>query len=262
MHSATKALLGTTRSSSKQGSTVFDNDPASFLAGVAVRAKSDGKLSLVKADGQWVGISMGRSQSDHKKTAVLRAGEQVPVRCSRQPARGIITITSVANLLSGGADTITVGATIFTAQAGATTPGQATFRAATGVTETAADLAAQINAHATAGALVRATSALGVVTVTGILNDTSADAIALAYTEGGTGTGATVSGATLTDSDSTPDWMVVGAKVYFSDDTGMVDDPNSNATLSDAIFVTGLITVIDEDGAEQLGCIIDMPGGL
>lgn len=261
-HDATKVLLGATGSSLKKGSEDFASDPATYLAGLAVRRASTGLLSLTKSAGGWVGVSLGRSLSDHKKTTVIKAGAQVPVLIERQPARGTITISSVANLLSGGADSITVGATAFVAQSGATTPGQATFRAATDVTATAADLAAQINAHATAGALVKATSALGVVTVTAISNSTSGDTIALVYTEGGTGTGASVSGATLTDSDDTPDFCVIGASVYFSDTTGKADDPNSGATISNAVYVSGLLTGVDEDGASVLAAIVDMPGGL
>lgn len=261
-HDASKVLLGQTESSDKAGSEVFASNPATYLAGLAVRRASTGLLSVTKAAGSWVGISLGKSLSDVAKTAVLRAGSRVPVLVSRQPARGIVTITSYANLVSGTDDSITVGATTFTAQTGAVTPGDATFRAATGNTETAASLAAQINAHVTAGALVKATSALGVVTLTAKLNTTAADTIALAYTENDSNIGATVSGATLTDSDDTADWIVKGAKVYFSDDTGMADDPNSAATISDAIYVSGLLTGIAEDGTEVSCALVDMPGGL
>lgn len=261
-HDATKVLLGTTRSSSKQGSEVFASDPATYLAGLAVRRASTGLLSLTKSAGGWVGISQGRSLSDHKKTSVLMAGEQVPVLIERQPARGIVSITSYANLVSGTDDSITVGATIFTAQVGAATLGQTTFQAATGNTETATSLAAQINAHATAGALVRATSALGVVTLTAISNSTSGDTIALAYTDNDSNIGATVSGATLTDSDDTADYVVIGANVYFSDTTGKADDPNSNATVSNAVYVSGQMVGINEDGDEVLCAMIDMAGGL
>jgi hypothetical protein len=69
-------------------------------------------------------------------------------------ASGNITITSYANLLTTAADTVSVAGVAFTAQSGAATLGTATFRAATGNTETAASLAAQINAHPTTSALV------------------------------------------------------------------------------------------------------------
>lgn len=262
-HDATKVVMGTTRSSSKQGSESFASDPATFKAGLAVRRNSSNLLSVTKGDGNWVGVSLGRGLSDAKHTTVIMAGEQVPILVSRQPARGSVTITNFSNLLTTTPDTITVGATAFTAQSGAATPGDATFRAATDVTATAASLASQINAHATAGALVKATSALGVVTLTAKSNSTSGDTIALAYTDNGGGNvGATVSGATLTDSDDTADFITKGQPVYISDDTGMADDPNGAATISNAVYVSGLMTGIAEDGTEVAAAIIDMSGGL
>lgn len=112
-------------------------------------------------------------------------------------ASGNATITDYANLISGTADTIQVGATVFTAQAGAASPGTATFRAATSNALTAASLATQINAHATAGALVKAKAEGAIVTITARNGGTGGNAIALIYTHHGS-TGATVSGATLT----------------------------------------------------------------
>ena len=114
-------------------------------------------------------------------------------------ASGNCTITSYANLLTVTPDTVVVGATTFTAQSGAVTPGDATFRAATDNATTAISLAAQINAHATAGALVKATVIGAVVTISAINGGTGGNAIALAYHDLGTSTiGATVSGAFLT----------------------------------------------------------------
>lgn len=240
----------------------FDADPASFIAGVACRLKSDNTVSLTLADGGWLGISLGRSLSNHKKLSIARAGTKIPVLVERQPARGIITITSYANLVSGTDDSVTIGATTFTAQAGAATLGQTTFQAATSNDATATSLAAQINAHATAGALVKATAVAAVVTITAISNTTAADTIGLSYTENDSNIGLTVSGATLTDSDDTPDFVVLGAKVYFSDTTGKADDANSNATLSDAVYASGLLTGIDEDGVEVLAALVDFQGGL
>lgn len=262
-HDATKVLMGTSRSSSKQGSENFASDPTTFVAGLAVRRTSGNVLSLTKSAGSWAGISLGRSLSDTTRTEVLKAGEQVPVLVERQPARGTVTITSYANLVAVTGDTVTVGATAFTAQSGAVTPGGATFRAATDNTATAASLAAQINAHVTAGALVKATSLNAIVTITALSSAVDGDTIALAYADLGTATvGATVSGATLTDSDDTPDFITIGAKVYFSDTTGKADDPNSASTISDAVYVSGLLTGIDESGNEVLAAMIDMAGGL
>lgn len=113
-------------------------------------------------------------------------------------ARGIATITSYANLVSGTDDVITVGATAFTAQAGAATPGDATFQAATDNATTATSLATQINAHATAGALVYAWAIDAVVYIRALAVGTGGNAIALTYTNNDANVGATVSGATLT----------------------------------------------------------------
>lgn len=113
-------------------------------------------------------------------------------------ASGTATITNYSNLISGTADSIRVGLTTFTAQSGAVTPGAATFRAATDNTATAASLVAQINAHATAGALVRATNVGAVITLKAIYGGTGGNSIALVYTNGDANVGATVSGATLT----------------------------------------------------------------
>jgi hypothetical protein len=261
-HDANKVLLGTTRSSSKQGTEVFASDPTTYLAGLAVRRDSSNLLSLTKSAGGWAGISLGKDLGDASKTCVLKAGEDVPLLIERQPARGTVTITNYANLVSGTDDVITVGATGFTAQAGAATPGDATFQAATSNNATAASLAAQINAHATAGALVVASVVGAVVTITSKLNTTAGDTIALSYTDNDTNVGATVSGATLTDSDDSADWVVVGAKVYISDTTGKADDPNSASTISDAVYRSGVITGIAEDGTEVACVMVDMPGGL
>lgn len=77
-HSATTIQMGLTQSSIKE----VDNrlgDPATFLAGLCVHLKSDETLSLASADGSKLGISMGRSQSDTKRTAICRKGLRVPI---------------------------------------------------------------------------------------------------------------------------------------------------------------------------------------
>ncbi len=111
-------------------------------------------------------------------------------------ATGAITVSSYANLLTTTPDTVTIGATVFTAQSGAVTPGDATFRAATSNDATAASLAAQINAHAVAGALVVATPASAVVSLQAV-NTGSGGNIAISYADLGSATvGITLSGLT------------------------------------------------------------------
>ncbi len=109
-------------------------------------------------------------------------------------AEGEITITSYANLLTGTPDIITIEGVAFTAQAGAATEGTGTFQAATSNELTAESLAAQINAHATIGALVEATVDGAVVTVEAINSGYSGNDIGLSYTDGGVSVGATLAG--------------------------------------------------------------------
>jgi hypothetical protein len=264
-HDASKVLLGSVGSSAKE-ITAFDSDPATFLAGLAVSQSSTaGALSLLKSAGMRVGISIGKSLSNHKKTAVARSGESVPVRLALKRASGNATITSYANLVSGTDDSITVGATVFTAQAGAATLGDATFQAATSNNATATSLAAQINAHAVAGALVKAVATNAVVNLYAKAGGTGGNAIALAYTDNDTNVGATVSGAALSggsDTISDVNYVTKGAKVYFNDTNGLADFSTSESTISDAVYVSGVLTGIDESGNSVPAALVDMPGGL
>lgn len=75
MHSATKVQMGTTRSSFKN----VDNRAGAIAAGLAVRLKSDDTITTALADGSLLGISLGRSQSDTSRTAIVRKGTQVPI---------------------------------------------------------------------------------------------------------------------------------------------------------------------------------------
>jgi len=128
-------------------------------------------------------------------------------------ATGSATITSYANLVSGTDDSITVGATVFTAQTGAAVLGAATFQAATSNDATATSLAAQINAHATAGALVRATASGAVVSLRSIQGGTGGNSIALVYTDNDANVGATVSGATLTGGTTNADYAALKQEI-------------------------------------------------
>ncbi len=78
MHSATTIQMGTTRSSVKEVENRL-GDPATFLAGLCVHLDSGGLLSLASSAGSKLGISLGASQSDTKRTAICRKGLAVPV---------------------------------------------------------------------------------------------------------------------------------------------------------------------------------------
>lgn len=111
-------------------------------------------------------------------------------------AQGVFTVSSYANLVSGTADTVTIAGVTFTAQSGAATLGDATFRAATSNDATAASLAAQINAHATAKTLVVATVVNAVVTVKAKNAGSAGNDIAASYTDNDTNVGGAWTGLT------------------------------------------------------------------
>jgi hypothetical protein len=76
MHDPTKVLMGAGQSSAKEVS----NKKGTVEAGLVVRLKSDDTLSLAKADGQLLGVSMGRDLSDTGRTAIARKGLRIPVK--------------------------------------------------------------------------------------------------------------------------------------------------------------------------------------
>lgn len=266
---ATKIVLAACRSNVKDVES-FAVDPASFPAGYCVSLASTGLPSLLASAGMRMGVSLGRSLSDHKKTDVLRAGLRVPVRASLKRSTGIITITSVANLVSGTDDSITVGATVFTAQAGAATPGDATFQASGSTTDTALSLATQINAHATASTLVYAVPAAAIVTLYAIVEGAATGHdVALAYTDGDANVGATVTGLSagkLTGGSNTISdiaYISKGGKMYINNVTGKADIAMTGySTVSDAMYISEELTGIDEDNAEVAAVLVDMQGGL
>lgn len=77
-HSASTIYMGSTRSKIKE---VINKagDPATYLAGLCVHQKSDDTISLTAAHGSKIGISLGRSMSDTKRTAICTKGMEVPI---------------------------------------------------------------------------------------------------------------------------------------------------------------------------------------
>lgn len=74
-HNASLIQMGATKSNIKD----VTNMPGTIAAGLIVRQKSDGTISVAKADGSPLGISLGRSLSDNGRTAIARRGVLVPV---------------------------------------------------------------------------------------------------------------------------------------------------------------------------------------
>lgn len=75
MHSATKILMGMTRSSYRHA----EPKKGSIAAGVLVRLKSDDTIVTTKADGSAMGISLGKDLSNIGFTSIVKAGTAVPV---------------------------------------------------------------------------------------------------------------------------------------------------------------------------------------
>lgn len=78
MHNASAIYMGSTRSNIKNVGN-YPGDPATFLAGLCVHLKSDNTISLAAADGAKVGISLGRSLSNHKRVPVAFEGKDIPI---------------------------------------------------------------------------------------------------------------------------------------------------------------------------------------
>lgn len=74
-HDPTKVLLGASLSSFR----TVDNRAGSIAAGLAVRLKSDKSISLLKSDGELLGVSFGGSLSNTPRTAIVRKGTEVPL---------------------------------------------------------------------------------------------------------------------------------------------------------------------------------------
>lgn len=262
-HDASKVLMGATRMNSKEV-TEHLGSPSTFLAGLALRQHSNGSLSVTKADGGWLGISLGKGLSDAANSvAICRDGLSVPVLLENAPARGIVEITDYTKLVSGTDDTLKIGATTFTFKESVSTENEV-LCAASGSSNAvvAAALVAKINAHSVAGPLFKATNVGAVVTITAKNNATLGASIDLVYTDGDSNVGLTVDDVTFTGGGAAADYVAIGSKVYFSDTTGKADDPNSGATISDAIYVSGVLTGIQEDGSEAACALVDFTGGL
>lgn len=122
-HNANVVQMGKTESSSKDV-TQHNSDPATYVAGTAVRLKSDDTLSVTKAHGQLLGISLGRSLANTKRTAVCRAGLGVPILLTDDSAdyayvvKGapvyIDDVTGKANIVDDGSVTTTISNAVYT----------------------------------------------------------------------------------------------------------------------------------------------------
>lgn len=243
--------------------TNHDSDPATFKAGLIVHRSATGGLSLASSDGGVIGVSLGESLQDTKRTAVCRVGNDVPVQLTNEGvlSNGTATITSYANLVDSGDDTIQIGSTVFTAQSGAASLGDATFQAATSNDDTAQSLSDQINAHPVASLVVSASALSAVVTITAIEPGTGSNSIELIYTDNGTSSvGATVSGSgTLENGTAAYAYALPGKPVIYSATTGKAAS-TGNAT--GGIYKGDVLRGLQMDESFVDVILVDMGGGL
>ncbi len=239
MHDAGKLLLGVTGSSDKE-ITCYPADPASFPAGTAVRAKSDEGL-LIAANGTAAlcGVSLGASQSDTKKTAVARVGEEVPLLVTDVRAvvtLGDLTFTAYPFGDAGNGITVTLADELVDGGAEIATdpdsPTDVIVNIEDGVT-TAQAIADAINAHPPT-----------------LLQ------ISVAIADGEEETAQDADDATLADGD---DVLVVGGAVTVDDTTGL---GAASGTATSAVYLSGLLRGQTIDGTEYPAAYIAFPGGL
>lgn len=150
----------------------------------------DGSIALMIGGRRVVvAVTAGDSASTIASAAATAIGKH---------ASGTVTFSS-----ADASDNITIAGTTdagesisvqFVGTTGAVTPGDATYSVDTGNNEAAASFVAQVNAHASAKKLVRASAASAVVTLRAVEHGTLGNSIALTATDG---TDTALSGATL-----------------------------------------------------------------
>ncbi len=260
-HDATKVLLGTTTSSAKT-ITAEAADPATFVAGLAVRRKADGGLQTEDdSTAGLIGISLGKSLSNHEETSVARKGLSIPLKIKAAYAEGTATIGDFADMTDGGADSYTVGDVEFVAQTGAVDEGDATFQAATSDEATAESLAAQINAHEDTMEVVTAVADGADVVITAKDLGEDGNAIVLTFTDDTENTAGSVTGSgTLEGGVDSP--AEIGQPVYVNDDGFGCADDDEDAAATGATYATELKTGVAEDGSEVFVALVDVRGSL
>ncbi len=105
MHSTSKVQMGTTKSSSR---TVVPHKGV-WAAGVAVRRKNDGTLSVTSTDGDFYGVSLGRDLSNAGYSSICIAGLGVPLQLTAgfDPVIGAVVSTSNSTGLGASSGTAT-----------------------------------------------------------------------------------------------------------------------------------------------------------
>lgn len=242
MHDPNKVLLGTTQSSYKTAD-VNNSDPASFPAGLAVRRNSDGNLSVTKAHGLLIGVSLGRSLSDTKKTTVVRKGTDIPILLTDRSTFAELELEDLT----------------FTAKAKGSQGNQITIALVNEETAGSEDVEVDGN-----NIVVKIEGGVSTATQVKAALDGSPEAMALiGVTISGTAGNAqpAASAAPLEDGLDAGHYAVKGEKVYINDSTGLADDGDeSGTTITDAVYASAQLIGVKEDKTEAPAAQIDIIG--
>jgi len=235
LHNASKVLMGS-HGSSDLDASCEPSDPASFPAGRAVRRASTGALSLSSGDGQLVGVSLGKSLSDTKKTSVARTGNLVPIE------------------LAGFAFLVKADLTFFTKRNVAV----AIEFLDTGV---AGSEVSSVTGDDDAGYVISLSMEDGVSTATQCKAALDADGDTAALIDTLISGTAGTAQADFAEDDIDGAIPALGVAVRVSNSTGKA--VNTSGTLTGASYASGVSTGVSEEGASDVpAAYIDMGGGL
>lgn len=121
MHSTAKAVMG----AAGYSGAVIESEKGEIEAGLLAHKKSDGTVTILKADGAAIGISMGKDLSNAGYSPICKRGSKVPVQLTAgfDPTIGaqvaISDTTGKAKAYTGTGDTY-INATYVTSRVGGT----------------------------------------------------------------------------------------------------------------------------------------------
>jgi hypothetical protein len=112
-HDTTKFVMGTVQESGYKSSN-HAGSSTTYPAGTALRLKSDNSVSVTKADGNFLGVSLGEDLSDTSRVAYVFEGRGVAILLTSglTPVIGasvwIDDVTGKANIVDDGSVTTTI----------------------------------------------------------------------------------------------------------------------------------------------------------
>lgn len=235
-HNASVVLMGG-RGSNIAEIANYDGDPEVFKAGLAVRKATTGSLQLADdAVAPLIGVSLGSSLDDTKRTAVVLTGNYIPIKLKNDAAsvkKGDITFTAKGWGAEGNAVTITLADT---------ETGDVAVVSVVGTAITVGIEAGVTTAQTIKDAIEADTDAAGLISAT--IDDGDEDAPQAA--------------ATVSSLSGGSDFVTMGGQVKIDDTTG---EASIDGDLTAATYISGVLTGIYPDGTECKAAYIAIPGG-